>query len=589
MNTLNLFHLTHSLAGLGLLLLGTTLGFYALYRYLLPTPIPGIPYNYEAVRSILGDLPALIRQSETGSGLEWISDQAKRHPGPLCQIFTQPLGKPTLVLSDYREAQDILLRRVNEWDRSDWSIEVLGGAVPNHHINKKTGPAWKASRRLLQDLMTPAFLRKVAAPNIYESVCDLIKLWDFKARVCNGQPFTALDDIYDAALDAVLEFTFGSAFPHRSLRPQLEAFSNANETALRGSSDAVGEDDPVVFPRAAPHETIQATFKTSQSIGEVFAFPSPWLGWYCKRFQPSETAASRVRHAYAKNQVDKAVERLQAQSKDGGDEWIKSAVELMLSREAKFAAKEGRNPVYWSPIMRDEILGFVIAGHDTTSTTMLWGLKFLTDSPEAQRKLRAALRAAHASAAEESRAPSSFEITNTAIAYLDAVIEEILRLAGTFPFTERQCNRDTTVLGHFVPKGTTMYLLSIGPTITEVGEPVDEKLRSESSQKAFLERGTRQWDAEGITEFRPERWLTSISGEDMFDSTAGPMLAFGNGLRGCFGRRLSYVEMRIMITMLVWHYELLQTSEKLSGYAAEDDLTRKPRECYVRLRTLQGK
>lgn len=220
---------------------------------------------------------------------------------------------------------------------------------------------------------------------------------------------------------------------------------------------------------------------------------------------------------------------------------------------------------------------------------MLWGLKFLTDSPKSQKKLRGALRAAHANVVAESRAPSASEITNTPIAYLDAVTEEILRLTGTFPFTERQCNRDTTVLGHLVPKGTTMYLLSIGPTITEVGELVDEKLRSETSQKAFMEHGTRQWDAEGINEFRPERWLTSVNGADVFDSTAGPMLAFGNGIRGCFGRRLAYVEMRIMITMLVWHFELLQSSEKLSGYAAVDDLTRKPRECYVRLRNFQGK
>lgn len=301
MDFLDLFHVTDSPAGLGLLVLGTTLGFYALYRYLLPRPIPGIPYNYEAGRSFLGDLPAMMRQGRTGSSVEWISDQAKRHPGPLCQIFMQPLGKPNLVLSDYREAQDILLRRVNEWDRSDLSIQTLGGVLPNHHINKKTGPAWKSNRRLLQDLMTPAFLHNVAAPNIYESVCDLIKLWSLKARVSNGRPFTALDDIYDAALDAVFEFTFGSAFTHRSLRPQLEFLNNNfDERALRTFYDTVGEDDPVVFSRAATHETIQATFKMSQSIGEVFAFPRPWLGWFVKRFQPSEAAAARVRHASAK-------------------------------------------------------------------------------------------------------------------------------------------------------------------------------------------------------------------------------------------------------------------------------------------------
>ncbi|KAF9878737.1 cytochrome P450 [Colletotrichum karsti] len=580
METQNFSHLATSSAGRGLEIMAIAMamaaGVYVLYRHLLPKPIPGVPYNPEAVTSILGDLPGLIRENQTGgSGLEWMIAQAKRHPGPLCQIFIQPLGKSFLVLADFCEAQDIFLRRAGEWDRSDWSIEILGGAVPSHHINMKTGPEWKAHRRLLQDLMTPSFLHTVAAPNIYRSVCNLVELWDFKSRESNGRPFTALDDIYDAAMDAVLEFSFGSAFPHRAIHPQLEAARNADLKALRGLLKAVGEDEPVEFPRAAAHETIQATYQTSKAIGEVYDFPRPRFGWYLKKFQPSETAAARVRHAYIKDQIDKGVERLLGRSKNGSDEdeWIKSAVDLMLSRETKFAAKEGRDPIYWSSTMRDEVLGFVIAGHDTTSTTILWGLKFLTASPEVQDKLRAALRAVHAGAVEESRAPSPYEITHNTVAYLDAVVEEILRLAGTIPVIERQCNRDTTLLGRFVPKGTTVLFLGVGPTITEVGQPVDDKLRSESSQKSVRERGVRGWNPEDIGEFRPERWLTSIDGEDVFDGTAGPTLPFGNGLRGCFGRRLAYVEMKIIFTMLVWHFELLQTPEKLSGNVAVDELT----------------
>lgn len=36
------------------------LGAFYLYRWLLPKPIPGIPYNKKAVGSILGDIPEML-------------------------------------------------------------------------------------------------------------------------------------------------------------------------------------------------------------------------------------------------------------------------------------------------------------------------------------------------------------------------------------------------------------------------------------------------------------------------------------------------------------------------------------------------
>jgi hypothetical protein len=40
----------------GLLLLGA----YTVYRWLLPKPIPGIPHNRKATKSVLGDIPDLM-------------------------------------------------------------------------------------------------------------------------------------------------------------------------------------------------------------------------------------------------------------------------------------------------------------------------------------------------------------------------------------------------------------------------------------------------------------------------------------------------------------------------------------------------
>lgn len=129
---------------------------YSLYRYLLPKPIPGIPYNKDATKSLLGDIPQSKKESP-GNIFNWISAQSRRHNSPIFQIWLGPFTKPAVVVADFREGQDILLRR-KKFDRSNFMSSVLSGEANSFHITLKTGPQWKAQRRLLQDLMTPAFL-----------------------------------------------------------------------------------------------------------------------------------------------------------------------------------------------------------------------------------------------------------------------------------------------------------------------------------------------------------------------------------------------------------------------------------------------
>lgn len=192
---------------------------------------------------------------------------------------------------------------------------------------------------------------------------------------------------------------------------------------------------------------------------------------------------------------------------------------------------------------------------------------------------------------QEKRDPSIQEITETPIPYLDAMMEEILRIAGTVPAVDRQALCDTTLLGHHIPKGTIVFCLGMGPDLISPGFKVDEKLRSESSRSAKEHGRDRSWNPEDIGLFRPERWLVPGAPggkhEYEFDASAGPQLAFGLGTRGCFGKRLAYLEFRTLLTMLVWNFELQKCPEELSGYTATAVITHKPRQCYVRLRKVE--
>jgi len=71
---------------------------------------------------------------------------------------------------------------------------------------------------------------------------------------------------------------------------------------------------------------------------------------------------------------------------------------------------------------------------------MLWGLNFLRDHPRVQKKLRAELMLAFDITPDEAptRILTFDQVHSGRCVYLDAVIAEILRMAGTAPGLLRQ-------------------------------------------------------------------------------------------------------------------------------------------------------
>lgn len=229
-----------------------------------------------------------------------------------------------------------------------------------------------------------------------------------------------------------------------------------------------------------------------------------------------------------------------------------------------------------------KLFGLLIAGHDTTSTTMTWGLKQLSDHQDVQKKLRQAVCGGFPAAIAESRRPTADEIAKAHIPYLDATQEEIIRKSMTAGSVIRTAMVDTVILGHHVPKGTNVFLVGNGPDFIEppIGK-IPEERRSKSCRDAKGRIGS--WDPSDSNLFKPERWLTTEDGKETFDPTSGPLLTFGLGPRGCFGRRMAYLEMKIALVLLLWNFQLQNVPENLSSYAAVDKLTHQPRQCYLRL------
>ena len=71
---------------------------YVAYLRLLPKPLPGIPYNKSAARSLFGDLPEIMSyMKQTKELWPWVADQTVRHQSAMVQVFGRPFAKPWIV------------------------------------------------------------------------------------------------------------------------------------------------------------------------------------------------------------------------------------------------------------------------------------------------------------------------------------------------------------------------------------------------------------------------------------------------------------------------------------------------------------
>lgn len=241
-------------------------------------------------------------------------------------------------------------------------------------------------------------------------------------------------------------------------------------------------------------------------------------------------------------------------------------------------------------------------GHETTSTVVSWGLKFLSKHQDVQSALRGTLRAEYTRAEAEGDNPSLEEILDADMPYFDATMEEILRCAVTIPGHMRRALVDTEILGYSVPAGTDVFLVCTepalydstsltfsqmvnGPSFVAEPFPIDNELRSRSSREAQKRIGTGS--PASISDFNPERWLRrDEQGRLVFDSRGAPMLPFGAGPRGCFGRKLGLLELRIILTLIVWTFDLKEIPEQHASFKDKEHLTRLPEQCFVRLESI---
>uniref|UniRef100_A0A8D1QK81 Cytochrome P450 2J2 n=1 Tax=Sus scrofa TaxID=9823 RepID=A0A8D1QK81_PIG len=175
-------------------------------------------------------------------------------------------------------------------------------------------------------------------------------------------------------------------------------------------------------------------------------------------------------------------------------------------------------------------LDLFVAGTETTSTTLRWGLLFMAMYPEIQEKVQAEIDRVLGQSQQPSIA------ARECMPYTNAVIHEVQRMGNIIPMNvPREAAEGTTLAGYHLPKGT-MVLTNL----------------------TALHRDPAEWTTPD--RFNPEHFL-----ENGQFKKREAFLPFSIGKRACLGEQLARTELFVFFTSLLQKFTFRPPdNEKLS-------------------------
>jgi cytochrome P450 len=156
--------------------------------------------------------------------------------------------------------------------------------------------------------------------------------------------------------------------------------------------------------------------------------------------------------------------------------------------------------------LRDQLATLLVAGHDTTATALAWCFERLVHNPRTLRRL------------EEEVIGGGEED-----GYLDAVVNETLRVRPVIDAALRRLTRPAELAGYSLPAGTFVAASILGVQVSEAFERPQE--------------------------FRPERFLKR-------PAQPYTLIPFGGGAHRCVGASFAVMEMKTIVRTVIERVEL---------------------------------
>ena len=397
---------------------------------------------------VLGSLQAARRNI-----LEIIPELATRQP-----IISGRTGKRWHMVMDPGALRRMLLERVDDYPKSLVTKNLLRPAI-GESLFIAEGAHWRWQRRAA----APVFSHRNVT-NLAPIMTAAAERSAERVAGAEGRAMDFLDEMVTTTFDVISDVTFsgGQAFDRDAVHRAIDGYiAEAGRISL---FDILGLPDWVPRP------------------GRMLS-------------------AGAVREM--KQIADRAIDARAARPQDG----VPDLLDLLLAGEDP-ETKRRMNTAE----LRDNLLTFIVAGHETTALTLAWSLYLCAFDPAVQEAARA-----EAQAVLQGRAATGADVE--ALPLIRRIVDEALRLYPPAGMVSRTAMARDTLCGREILPGDTVIV------------PI-----------YALHRHHGLWEAPHA--FRPDRWTGPRPDRYAY-------LPFGDGPRICIGASFALQEAVIILATLL--------------------------------------
>ena len=462
--------------------------------------------DHTALRS-LADLPGPRGWPLIGNGLQitprQVHQDMERWAARYGAVYRVTLGTtPMLVVADHILLGQILRARPDTFRRPAVTADIAAemGGIPG--LFEAEGAAWRNQRRMVMQAFAPHAVRAYFG-SLVKVAGRLQRRWTQAAATQQAIDLGA--DMRRYATDIIAGLAFGTDM--NTIETGDDVIQGHLDNIL--ASVARRSFTPVPYWR---YIKLPADRRLDESVVAVRAATFEFVEQAKARL-----AADPARAAQPANML-----------------------EAMLTAAAEPDSGVSERDV------AGNVLTMLLAGEDTTSNSLAWLIYLLRQHPAALDKAREeVLRVAPDLAA---CSPAQLDQLD----YLDACVQEAMRLKPPAPYMPLEALHDTVVGDVQLTKGAVVWCV----------------LRHDSVDDAHFPRAAQ---------FEPERWLGAV------DKKVG--MPFGAGPHMCPGRYLALLEIKIAMAMLLANFEI-ESVEAVGGGEPEEVMgfVMSPGELAMRLR-----
>ena len=397
--------------------------------------------------------------------LELIPETALHQP-----IVSGRMGRAWHMVTDPAALKRVLLEKVDDYPKSEVTKNILRPAI-GESLFVAQGAHWRWQRRAAAPVFTHRNIASLAP--IMSAAADRSC-----ARIAakTGRAANLYTEMMTAAFEVISDVTFS------------------------------GDEQ---FDRAAVHRAVDGYIDQAArvSVLDILAMPA----WVPRPKRLMGSAAMAEMKAMSDRVIDARRERAPSETPD--------LLDLLLAGEDP-KTKRTMNTAE----LRDNLLTFIVAGHETTALTLSWALYLCAFDETVQDQLRA--EAQHVLG---TRTATAVDVVK--LPYTRQVIDEALRLYPPAGFLSRTAQKDDELAGQKIARGDTVTL------------PI-----------YALHRSHLLW--EDPHHFDPSRF----SGRQSIDRYA--YLPFGDGPRICIGASFATQEAVIILATILSRFRFTRVTGK---------------------------